>query len=319
VAEIKSYTELVDAIWAIVQGTPQDRERVDFKFSEEQVAKLLGIPWAWESDACVFGVAQAISDLVDMGYCKGRGSFNGHRWMYVSPSADCPDILPSATFIAPSLPKMPLLRRRALQLIHENAVRHEEGITFYTLIRMLHQETISALFPTTNEIDMYTIRGEMIQALSSLEKGNFVAGSISSGALTLRVTLKGACWLLIAQPLLKLEERASNLTTHPETLEATRLLIHAYSESQSSAAGSLYLAIDKLQHATGGESGLINLLGQPTTYVKDLKHSLQPNRHAEPWGQIKLTHRQCLERATEIIDKYITLLEQGSNLVRKGA
>ena len=46
-----------------VQGTPEERERVDFMFLEEQVARRLGVPWAWESDACVFGVAQAISDL----------------------------------------------------------------------------------------------------------------------------------------------------------------------------------------------------------------------------------------------------------------
>ena len=118
--EIKSYPELVDAIWTIVQGTPEERERTDFMFSEEQVAKRLGVPWAWESDACVFGVAQSLNDLVDMDYCKGRGSFNGHRWMHVSPSADCPDVPPSASFIAPPLPKIPLLRRRALQLTHEH-------------------------------------------------------------------------------------------------------------------------------------------------------------------------------------------------------
>lgn len=37
--EIKSYPELVDTIWTIVQGTPEERERVDFLFSEEQVAR----------------------------------------------------------------------------------------------------------------------------------------------------------------------------------------------------------------------------------------------------------------------------------------
>ena len=38
-AEIKSYPELVDSIWTNVQGTPEERERVDFMFSEEQVAR----------------------------------------------------------------------------------------------------------------------------------------------------------------------------------------------------------------------------------------------------------------------------------------
>jgi len=313
VVEIKSYPKLVDAIWTIVQGTPEERERVDFMFSEDQIAKRLGVPWAWESDACVFGVAQALNDLVDMDYCKGRGSFNGHRWMHVSPSADCPDVPPSASFITPPLPKIPLLRRRALQLIHEHAVRHEEGITFYTIVQMLHQEAISALFSTTNEIDMYSARGEMIQAMSSLEKGGFVAGSISSGALTLRITLKGACWLLVAQPLLKREERASRLAAYPEVLEAARLLLAAYSESQSSAAGSLYVAIEKLENASGGERGLINFLGQPRVYISDLKQSVQQHRHATTQAQAILNHQQCLKRATEIIEQYITLREQGSN------
>jgi hypothetical protein len=126
-------------------------------------------------------------------------------------------------------------------------------------------------------------------------------------------TDKGACWLLLAQPLMKLEERASRLTAYPEALEATRLLITAYSESQSSAAGSLYLAIENLENASGGERGLIDLIGQSSTYVKHLKHSLQPNRHAKPWGQTKLAHQQCLERATDIIKQYITLREQSSN------
>ncbi len=49
--EIKSYPELVDAVWTIVRGTPEERERVDFMFSEEKVAWFLGVPWAWESNA----------------------------------------------------------------------------------------------------------------------------------------------------------------------------------------------------------------------------------------------------------------------------
>ncbi len=308
--EIKSYPELVDAIWTFVQGTPEESERIDFMFSEEQVARRLEIPWTWDSDPCVFGVAQALNDLVDMGYCQGRGSFNGHRWMRVSPSADCPDVPPSAAFITPPLPKIPLLRRRALQLIHGHAVRYEEGITFYTIVRMLHQEAIAALFSTTNEIDTHAARGEMIQAMSNLEKGGFVAGSISSGALTLRVTLKGACWLLVAQPLLKLEERASQLVAYPEALEATKLLINAHSESQRNAAGRLYVAFEKLENASGGERGLVGLLGQPRAYVSDLKQALQPHRHATTPAQSRLNHQECLIRTADIIERYITLREQ---------
>ena len=124
---------------------------------------------------------------------------------------------------------------------------------------------------------------------------------------------KGACWLLVAQPLLKLEERASRLVAYPEALEASNILINAHGESQSNAPGALYIAIEKLENASGGERGLIDLIGQPATYIKHLKHSLQPNRHAKPQGQTKLDHWQCLERATGIIEKYITLREQGSN------
>jgi len=313
VVEIKSYPELVDAIWTFVQGTPEERERIDFMFSEQQVAQRLEIPWRWDSDPCVFGVAQALNDLVDLGYCQGRGSFNGHRWMYVSPSADCPDVPPSTSFITLPLPKLPLLRRRALQLIHEHAVRHEEGITFYILGRMLHQEAISALFSTTNEMDMHAARGAMIQAMSNLETGGFVAGSISSGALTLRVTTKGACWLLVAQPLLQLEERASRLVAYPEALEATELLINAHSESQRNAASMLYVAFEKLENASSGERGLVGLLGQPRAYVSDLKQALQPHRHATTPAQSRLNHQECLTRTADIIERYITVREQNGH------
>ncbi len=116
-AEIDNYPALVDAIWEIVQGTPEERERIDFLFSEQQIAGKLGITYIWDSDPCVFGVAQALNDLVALGYCEGVGNFNGHRWMNVSPSADSPDMLPSANLIAPPLPKLPPLRRKALQFI----------------------------------------------------------------------------------------------------------------------------------------------------------------------------------------------------------
>lgn len=206
--EIKSYPELVDVVWTNVQGTPEERERVDFMFSEEQVAKQLGIPWAWESDVCVFGVAQALNDLVDIGYCKGRGSFNGHRWMHVSPSADCPDELPSARFITLPIAKLPPLRSQALQFIHEQTLRHDNGITFYTQeMGMLHQEAVNVLLPTTTEADLFTARGTVIRAMSDLKDNSFVNGSISSGYLSLWVTFKGACWLIVVQPLLKLEEK----------------------------------------------------------------------------------------------------------------
>jgi hypothetical protein len=50
VAEIDNYPALVDAIWKIVQGTPEERERVDFLFSEQRIAGELGITYKWDSD-----------------------------------------------------------------------------------------------------------------------------------------------------------------------------------------------------------------------------------------------------------------------------
>lgn len=312
--EIKSYPELVDAVWTIVQGTTEDLERADFMLSEEQIAERLEVPLIWNSDACIFGIAQAIDDLVDLGYSKGQATFIGQRWRWISPSPNCPDVPPSALFLVIPIPKLLPIRTKALQYIHEQTVRHLEGITFYSQeIWIHHEEFVLALLPSTKETDMLTARGTAMDAVIDLKDTGFLEGSIKNGALSLWVTFKGACWLLIAQPLLKLEERASRLITNPEILEAIRLLINAYSQSQRNAAGSLYIAIEKLENASGGERGLIDLIGQPTTYIKHLKHSLQPNRHAKPQGQTKLDHRQCLERAIGIIEKYITLREQGSH------
>lgn len=313
-AEIKSYPELVDAVWIIVQGTTEDRERADFMLSEEQIAERLEVPLVWNSDACVFGIAHAIDDLVDLGYSKGRATFIGQRWRWISPSTNCPDVPPSALFLAIPIPKLLPIRAKALQFIHEQTVRHSEGITFYSQeIWMRHEEFVLALLPSTQETDMFTARGTVMEAVIDLKKSGFLEGSIKNGALSLWVTLKGACWLLIAQPLLKLEERASRLTTNPEILEATRLLINAYSESQRNAAGSLYIAIEKLENATGGERGLISFLGQPRAYISDLKQSIQQHRHATTQAQAILNHQKCLKRATEIIEEYITLRKQSSN------
>jgi hypothetical protein len=98
-----------------------------------------------------------------------------------------------ASLIRPPLPKLPLLRGRALQFIHEQTVRHEEGITFYTQeISVSLQEALSVLLPTTNEMEMeaYSARGTLIQAMSKLKKDGFVAGVIT-GSLSLWVLLRG--------------------------------------------------------------------------------------------------------------------------------
>ena len=127
------------------------------------------------------------------------------------------------------------------------------------------------------------------------------------------MTLKGACWLLVSQPLLRLSERAKQLITHPEASESTALLINAYSEAPSHAAHKMYVVIEKLENAAGGERKLIELLGQPKAYIGDLKQSLQLHRHAETQARIKLNYRQCLERTTKVIEMYIALCERPSS------
>ncbi len=230
--------------------------------------------------------------------------------MYVAPSANCPSVPPTASFVTPPLPRIPPLRARALQFVHERAVCYEEGITFYALVSIPHQETVSALLPTRNEIDQYTARVEVIQALSGLEKRGFVAGTIPSGYSTLRVTLKGACWILLMQPLLKLSERAEQLEECLEAVEALKCLIEANGETQSKAVPILYIAIEKLENAVGGEKDLINYLGRSRVYISDLKQSLQHHRHAVSQAQIKLSYQQCLARAAEIIEGYVVKREQ---------
>lgn len=312
--EIESYPELVDTIWTIVQGTLEERERSDFMFSEEQIAKRLKVPWNWESDACVFGIAQAVNDLVDLGYCRGRATFNGHRWSWISPSSDSPDVPPSALFLAAPIPKLLPLRAKALQFIHGQTVRHMEGITFYSQeMSMPHEEFVLALLPATQGTDMFTARSTVMEAVIDLKNNGFLKGLITSGSLSFWVTLKGACWLLIAQPLLKLEERASRLLRNPEILDATRLLMSAYSESLRNASSSLYIAIEKLENAAGGEKGLISLLNRPRAYISDLKQSVQQYRHAATQARANLNYQQCMKRATEIVEQYITLREQASN------
>ena len=154
---------------------------------------------------------------------------------------------------------------------------------------------------------------QVFEAMFGLEKRGFVSGPIKHGTFTLSVTLKGACWLLVSQPLLKLSERAKQLITHPEASESTALLINAYSEAPSHAAHKMYVVIEKLENAAGGERKLIELLGQPKAYIGDLKQSLQLHRHAETQARIKLNYRQCLERTTKIIEVYIALYERPSS------
>ncbi len=112
------------------------------------------------------------------------------------------------------------------------------------------------------------------------------------------------------QPLLKLSERAEQLEECLEAVEALKCLIEANGETQSKAVPILYIAIEKLENAVGGEKDLINYLGRSRVYISDLKQSLQHHRHAVSQAQIKLSYQQCLARAAEIIEGYVVKREQ---------
>lgn len=308
---INSYPALVDTIWTIVQGTAEDRERIDFTFSEPDIVKSLGIPYSWDSSACVYGVATAINDLVDLGYCKGRGTYNGHRWMHISPSPDCPVVLPSASLLASPIAKLPPLRERVLRYIHEQTLRHEDGITFYDHGGCFPlQDVVPVFLPDTNETNAHLATGQIAEAMTNLKERGYVKGVITFGAFNLWITLKGACWFLVAQPLLQISERAAQLKAYPEATEVAKLLRNAHSEAESKAAQTMYVAVEKLENAVGGEKKLVEMLGQPKAYVGDLKQSLQSHRHAATHAQTKLDHQECLTRTTELIERYIAERER---------
>lgn len=310
--EIKNYPELVDTIWKFVQGTPEERERVDFVFSEREIVASLGIPYSWDSAACVYGVAQAIDDLVSLEYCTGRANYNGHRWSLISPSPNCSDMFPSEKLLAPPIANLLPLRSRALQFFHEQTLCHEENITFYVQgTRIQIEDAVQILLPTQGETEKFSARGQVIEAIRDLKQQDFIRGIITTGNFGISITLKGACWLQTGLPLLNLLERTRQLTSYPETADAAILLMRAYSEDESKASPTLYIAIEKLENAAGGERGLIELLNRPKTFIGDIKQSLQSHRHASTNANTKFNHQQCLARAKEIIEVYVTQREQG--------
>lgn len=301
--ELTSYPEVVDAVWRIVRGEPPDGERATFQRSEQEVARALGVDWAWDDDACVFGIAQALSDLVDLGYCVGRGTFNGLRYMAVSPSPDAPDAPPSAFVLGQGLARLPGLRAKALRFIHERTARHEHDIAFYASVQILFPEATEALLPDV--ADSFAATGDVVEAVKSLKGRGYVKGPITAGAFHLSVTFKGACWLLEGAELLELVDRAAELREHPEALEAARIVMEAHTRSEQDAARDVTVAIEKLENVVGGERKLAEYLGRPKAYVGDLKQSAQVHRHAETQGRVVLDHTQRLARAKEILELYL--------------
>lgn len=303
-AVIQSYPDLVDAIWEIVRGPEEQRERSEYRWTEQQIAEALGMTWSFNDDASAEGVAQAISDLVDLGYCVGRGTFNGSRYMVVSPAPDAPDMSPSAYVLRDSLSPLRELRARALLFIHEQTLRQEGGITFYTDARILFPDTVRALLP--DRADDYSATGDVVEAVQDLKRQGFLRGHTTMGAFHVWISFRGACWLQVGAPLLDLIDRAGTLTNHPEALEASRKIMEAHTRSEQDAARDVAVAIETLENAVGGERGLIEFIGKAKTYVGDLKQSAQVHRHAATQGREVLNGAQRLARAREIVELYIT-------------
>lgn len=165
--QLTSYPEVVDAVWRIVRGEPPDSERAAFQRTEQEVAQALGLDWSSGDDAGVVGIAQALSDLVDLGYCVGRGTYNGLRYIAVSPSPHAPDAPPSGIVFGHGLPRLPGLCARALRFIHERTVRQECGITFYADVQILFAEATQALLPDV--ADSFAATTDVVEAVKSLK------------------------------------------------------------------------------------------------------------------------------------------------------
>jgi hypothetical protein len=310
--ETKTYPDLVDVVWEAIKDLQEGPEPGDPFLSEQEIAQELDIPYDWSGNAIVFGISQAITDLVKLGYCKGIASTDGERQSLFSVSPDHLDALPSAILLKPPLRRLPPLQARLLKYLHESTVCQEMGIIFYHQdVKILFGDAVSALLPDQDDIPAAV--DLVVGAARDLQGRGFIRGQMTMGAFNFWVTLKGACWLLVAQPLLALRERAIKLSAYPEAVQAIDTLINAYSESEKESARELQIAVEQLENAAGGERPLASLLEVPKTYIGDLKQSLQMHRHAATQAQQKLNHGQCLERATEIIKQYIARREEASS------
>jgi hypothetical protein len=165
--EIKDYPSLVDAVYKIVQGAG-DQEPIDIA----SIASVLEI--SRDSRACVFGIADAMTELVNLGYCKGYEEFDG-RYCCISPSPDAPNAVPSDYPIPHAINKLLPFRRRTLKFIHEKSVCYESGIAFYNqnvsipIKGMLHE-----LLPDGS--DMEATLKELSASVQGLINSGFLAG-----------------------------------------------------------------------------------------------------------------------------------------------
>lgn len=225
--EIKDYLSQVDTVHKFLQGTSENQEQIGIT----SIANALSL--SWDSKACVFGIANAMPELVNLGYCKGYEE-NGH-YRSISRSPGAPTIQPSECPV--SIDERLPLRRSALEFVHGKTVCREFGITFYNHnIGIAVKDAPHKLLPTgsdseaavvelsasiqylvnsglvagvpfphnnslrpvellPNEIDMYVEKREIFPPEMYFRDPSFLAKITATGELKLWITLRGAICL----------------------------------------------------------------------------------------------------------------------------
>lgn len=140
--EMKDYPTLVDSVYKVVQEAPENQGQIHIA----SIAAALNIPR--DSKACAFGIAEAMRELVSLGYCIGHEEFNGH-YVSLSVSPDAPVILPSDYPNQHGIDELLPLHKKILNFIHVKSVCHEYSIEFYNQnIDIAVQDALEELMPT---------------------------------------------------------------------------------------------------------------------------------------------------------------------------
>jgi len=168
--EIKDYASLVDAVYKIVRATPENREQIDIS----SIAQSLSIPS--DSKAFVSGIAEAMEELVSLGYCKGNEELAGY-YHSISCSPDAPNILPSEHMKPSSIDRLlTFLRKRALEFIHRKTVCREYGITFYDQnISIAVKDALDELLP--DKFDKGAAVSKLFASIEGLRNSGLLIGA----------------------------------------------------------------------------------------------------------------------------------------------
>ncbi len=205
--DIKDYPKLVDTIWEIVQSTSKVHEREYGNFSQEHISKKLGIPHTPtgqvlfdDTGAIGRGIAPAIHDLVELGYCKAEIKYPEHHWFHISPSPDAPMDLPSVVVLQ-SLQKpfitnglLPL-HEKVLQIIHNKTVHNAQGITLdYNNVTCMYKDLVQILSAEHNKYDITIDESTVRKILKDLQEWplELIKGRLLGSAFRMWITLKGA-------------------------------------------------------------------------------------------------------------------------------